>query len=422
MRSSALAMLGPEYGPEVLAQKSRDISAQLGGAAHPFDEAYRYEWDTGLFEWFSSQPAHANWSQVLAANPQALRFQYRSHTAPLTGVMLHDDLMTPGVIYWDDPPPEESGMVRLQLDAQGRLAYFERIPAQHPTPTKETPPADWSALFAAAGLDQSNFQPAEPLWTTLATSDTRMAWTRGSPRQQRVEAAAFRGQPVFFAVIEPWTKPDRTPGASNSTPAYSHSQRAGSSARRNYCLGGVAGGGQFAAGAGRPARGVPAGGVHILRADGAVGGARAYHRFARHFGHVPRGARDLRVLRRGDVDRVYGARTICTAPLASDADLMVGRADRPRPRRGGRARRADRVRGRLGAGGSPRDVRDLAEACGRLAEPGHHPSSRQRSRISGGGVPVHSSRGPGGTVFLSSSSSCCARSCGTSGRRASRSP
>jgi serine/threonine-protein kinase len=217
LRSSALTILGPEYGPEVLAQKSRDIAARLGGTARPFDEAYRYEWDNGLFEWFSSQPRRANWSQVLAANPQALRFQYRSHTASLTGVVFHDDLLTPGVISWDDPPPEDSGMVRLQLDAQGGLLYFERIPAQVQTPAGGTPAADWSALFAAAGLDQAKFQPAEPLWTSLATSDTRMAWTRSSPRLQRVEAAAFRGQPVFFTVIEPWTKPDRTPGASNST-------------------------------------------------------------------------------------------------------------------------------------------------------------------------------------------------------------
>lgn len=217
LRSSALMILRPEFGPEVLAQKSRDIAARFGAAARPFDESYRYEWDTGLFEWFSSQPVRANWSQVLGANPRALRFQYRSHIAPLTGVMLHDDLMTPGVIYRDDPPPEESGMVTLQLDAQGRLIFFEHIPEQQLTPAKETSPVDWNALFAVAGLDQSQFQPAEPLWTSLAASDVRMAWTRSSPRQQRVEAAAFRGQPDYFAVIEPWSKPDRMPGAASST-------------------------------------------------------------------------------------------------------------------------------------------------------------------------------------------------------------
>lgn len=217
LRSSALLTLAPAYGPEVLAQKSRDLATRLGAAPSPFDEAYWYEWDNGLFGWFSRQPERANWSQVLAANPEALRFRYRSHAAPLTAVMFHDDLLTPGVISWDDPPPEESGMVRLELDAQAHLRYWERVPAQLETPVAQVPAPDWNALFSAAGLEQSEFQPAEPLWTSLATSDVRMAWTRSTPREQRVEAGALRGQPVFFAVIEPWTKPDRTPGTSDTT-------------------------------------------------------------------------------------------------------------------------------------------------------------------------------------------------------------
>ena len=76
------------------------------------------------------------------------------------------------------------------------------------------------------GLDPSKFQPAEPLWTSLAASDTRKAWTRNSPRAQRVEAASLRGQPVFFTIVEPWTKPDRTPGASDSTHGDGDVQRA----------------------------------------------------------------------------------------------------------------------------------------------------------------------------------------------------
>ena len=221
LRSSALLTLSPDYAPEVLAQKARDVAAGFGSTARPFDEAYRYEWDNELFEWFSSQPKHANWNEVLEANPRALTFQYRSHTAGLTGVILHDDLLTPGVVYWNDPPFEDSGMVRLKLDARGRLIYFERMPAQRQEAPKDAPkdaPAtNWAALFAAAGLDQAVFQASEPQWTSLAASDARMAWTRSIPRQQRVEAASLRGQPVFFSVIEPWSKPDRTPGAANST-------------------------------------------------------------------------------------------------------------------------------------------------------------------------------------------------------------
>jgi len=217
MRSSALMIVAPDYGPEVLAQKSRDIASKFGSVPRPFDEDYTYQWDGGLFEWFSSQP-HTNWNQVLRANPNALQFQYRSHMAPLTAMMLHDDLMTPGMGDWGDPPFDESGMVRLRLDSQGRLLQFEQMPLQLQKPAKDAPaPPDWNALFTAAGLDPSTFQTAEPLWTSLAASDTRMAWTRKSPREQRVEAAALRGQPVYFSVIEPWTKPTRIPGATDST-------------------------------------------------------------------------------------------------------------------------------------------------------------------------------------------------------------
>jgi hypothetical protein len=78
LRSSALNILAPPYGPEVLAQKARDIAAQFGVSQRPFDESYRFQWNNGLFEWFSSQPGRRDWSKVLAENPQALQFEYRS--------------------------------------------------------------------------------------------------------------------------------------------------------------------------------------------------------------------------------------------------------------------------------------------------------------------------------------------------------
>jgi serine/threonine-protein kinase len=73
-------------------------------------------------------------------------------------------------------------------------------------------PFDWNILLAAAGLDPSKLQPAQPAWTSLAASDTRMAWTGtwpGTTRPLRVEAAAFQGKPVFFSLIGSWTKPER---------------------------------------------------------------------------------------------------------------------------------------------------------------------------------------------------------------------
>jgi hypothetical protein len=84
-----------------------------------------------------------------------------------------------------------------------------------PTPAA---PVEWTPLFTLAGLDVSQLQRAEPLWTWLATSDTRAAWTGTWPesgRPLRVEAAALGGRPVAFMVGGPWQKPSRMPEASD---------------------------------------------------------------------------------------------------------------------------------------------------------------------------------------------------------------
>ena len=72
---------------------------------------------------------------------------------------------------------------------------------------------DWKLLFDAAGLDPAQFQSATPTRLSLAAFDERAAWTGtwpGTDFPLRVEAAAWRGKPVFFHLSGPWTTPDRT--------------------------------------------------------------------------------------------------------------------------------------------------------------------------------------------------------------------
>jgi serine/threonine-protein kinase len=124
----------------------------------------------------------------------------------------HDSLLTPGMVTDADPPPILSGMVNVWLDPRGKLTFFQAIPPQ--SEESATPPkaVDWSVLFGEAGLDPAQFKATEPTWTSLAASDTRVAWTGtwpGTGRPLRVEAAAFQGRPVFFSLIGPWTRPER---------------------------------------------------------------------------------------------------------------------------------------------------------------------------------------------------------------------
>jgi serine/threonine-protein kinase len=216
-RGSALAMLQPEFGPEVMAQKARDTVRRLGVADRPADEAWGFSWDDSLFSWFRDRGKPApDWRAILSGGAPALSFWYRSSRSPMTAEMFHDDLLTPGMVLWDDPPAVESAMVRVSLDSQGRLLYFERIPEELEKAPGDAVAVDWSQLFLMAGLDQSKFTPAQPLWNSLAASDTRVAWATESPRPMRVEAAALRGAPVYFSLVEPWTKPGRAGSADTS--------------------------------------------------------------------------------------------------------------------------------------------------------------------------------------------------------------
>jgi hypothetical protein len=102
-------------------------------------------------------------------------------------------------------------MVLMRLDLEGRLLLFEAIPPQV-EPGAAPPQPDWNPLFAAAALDPAQFRPADPRWTPGMAFDTRAAWEGAWPGVAipiRVEAAAWRGKPVSFRVVEPWTPAER---------------------------------------------------------------------------------------------------------------------------------------------------------------------------------------------------------------------
>ena len=218
IRGSALERMRPEYSAEVLAQKARDAIRQIGYPDRPVDEAYGFQWGTGFMKHVreGDKPA-PRWTEVLSQRPSPLGFWYRQSPDALIATSFHTDLLTPGIVVVDDPPPVMSGMTRLDLDHLGHLTFFERIPPQRQDAPAPPAPVDWNGMFALAGLDRSALQSAEPLWNWLAASDTRAAWTGvwpGSGRPLRVEAAALGGRPVAFMVSGPWDTPGRMPAPS----------------------------------------------------------------------------------------------------------------------------------------------------------------------------------------------------------------
>ena len=163
---------------------------------------------------------HPDWDKVLKNRPSVLTYWHRQSPDYLVATdLLKSSLLTPGIVNLDHPPPILSGMVAVSLDPQGRLYRFDAVPPQKDTAGTSSLPYDWGTLFNVAGLDMTQFHSAEPMWNSLGASDQRAAWTGvwpGTSEPLRVEAASWRGKPVFFQLISDWTKPDRMPAADSS--------------------------------------------------------------------------------------------------------------------------------------------------------------------------------------------------------------
>src|SRR5882757_2779753 len=214
IRYNALEKMGLELTPEVLTQKAREIVARLGYEKRPLDSAYGLYNNGDLIESIEkNDKPRPDWNRVLSGRPSVLLYWYRQSPRYMVASDFYDFMLTPGMIRSYDPPEIVSGMVNVELDPQGRLVHFLAIPPEVESSAPSAPsPFDWSVLFAFAGLEQSQFQSAQPIWNTLAAGDTRVAWTGlwpGTMRSLRIEAASWRGKPVFFSLIGEWTKPQR---------------------------------------------------------------------------------------------------------------------------------------------------------------------------------------------------------------------
>jgi serine/threonine protein kinase len=199
-----------ENSPEALAQKSRDLIQHFGYTSKPTDSAFRLYYNTDFTTDLerkgksSSALTHLNTGQ-----PAPIIFWYRTSPRYLIASSFGND----GEVTSDDPAMEISGMVKIEVDAQGRLLGFDAVPPQvDETPVSGAKPLDPVTLLSAAGLDPARFQTVEPKWTPLAVVDQRAAWTGtypDDPNPLRVEAAAWRGKLVYFSLVSPWTRPSR---------------------------------------------------------------------------------------------------------------------------------------------------------------------------------------------------------------------
>ena len=195
--------------PDALAFQAHNYIRQFGYAAPPEDTTRGLTYYDDYVGYLYRHPGFR--TEFASSRPSPILFWYRESPRPLNAATFPD----PGVVTTADPPMAISGMTLAMLDMAGRLVAFRAVPLEIDESAPLANPPDPSPLFAAAGLDLAAFSPAPPQWTPLALADERRAWTGAYPAKPptplRVEAAWWRGRPVYFDLVGPWTKPDRMP-------------------------------------------------------------------------------------------------------------------------------------------------------------------------------------------------------------------
>jgi serine/threonine-protein kinase len=205
------------HSPEILAQKAGEMIQSFGYTVPPADRAYKFSFDTAYRTFVEKQRKPVAYRDQLAkGQPPLIHFWYRQSPQPLV-VSSPFSYVSP-----EDPPPMVSGMIGLSLDPQGRLLQLDAVPPQVEDNLSLPAPFDWKVLFTAAGLDMTRFASAEPQWVSLTPFDARASWTgsyaSATEVPMRIEAASWRGKPVFFRVIGPWSKPERMAQSSGVPP------------------------------------------------------------------------------------------------------------------------------------------------------------------------------------------------------------
>jgi Protein kinase domain len=186
----------PVQSSDNLERIARDTLSSLGigeGATH---HAARFSYDLDALR------GHFD--------PAALYFWYRA--SPYW--MIPRGLTA--VITPNDPPGELPGMVTTKWDGTGHLLYLHAVPPAVSTANAGMPEL-WTHLFAAAGLQPAQFEPAESRWISAPGWDSRATWTGTYPDEHRtpirIEAAAWQGRPVYFEVVPAWRNGARVPPA-----------------------------------------------------------------------------------------------------------------------------------------------------------------------------------------------------------------
>ena len=206
-RSHLLSIIPTDKSPAALEDRAREFLARVG-TEPARDTEIGFRSDGDYLRWVEGKDqTPTRWQSLATGDPPVLGFWYRTSPRPLEAIGSR------GHVQWGDPPLLVSGMAGATYDLKGRLVAFYAIPPQQEKTDTAAPEADYSPLFAEAQLDPASFRRVDAQRTPPFFVDSRAAYEGSWPNRPeiplRVEVAAYRGKPVWFELVNPWTRAER---------------------------------------------------------------------------------------------------------------------------------------------------------------------------------------------------------------------
>jgi serine/threonine-protein kinase len=193
-----LANMVPSRDPVLQVAEAQQILRDIGYTDPPADSTYWFMTDQSYMRGLvQMSPASARFAPRDTPTQGALIFLYRQSSVPLWS------LSPVAAVDAGDPAPMRADDAVVALNPGGGLRTL-RVGGLYPRTRSSGPrrEARWPRLFAAAGLDFSQFTAATPRFTPVFAFDSNLAWEgRLVDEPLRVEAAEYDGRAVEFRVL-----------------------------------------------------------------------------------------------------------------------------------------------------------------------------------------------------------------------------
>jgi hypothetical protein len=175
--------------PDVLRERAAATLRTLGVPAQSYS-THAFTSSESYLGWiYANDRTPRRWER-LRNGPAAVSFTFIESARPLPPELPTEIVKRPGTTI-------------ANVDPRGRLVSLEAVPLRE-WPARAP---DWNALLAAAGLDPAKLAPAKPRLVPSSAADAHVAWSGRHPDDGtpiHVEAAAWRGTPVFLQISGPW--------------------------------------------------------------------------------------------------------------------------------------------------------------------------------------------------------------------------